>query len=399
MADALLNLGHIYLAQKKHPEALQMYQNYMKRVEDVATPTTSKSRVENLVDVLLYIAFAYFDWARHTELFNDMNAAPADGRYKMAMDHLVTALDKTVSKKEVVLRYNLCMTKLQAANCVLQKLTRNIPRTVEEVEEALQGLEASLSVVEVMLKEKEEGTRKISIKTSTLEDFLKHCRANIVSARSHLDDEKKRAKEEEAEREIRRLAAEAAVREASLKEAMRQAEEQKKQAERDLKAEAKMQKVAELRQGWEQEQAAQKQEKEKKLGKRTIWTTLLLMMNLMTTVMAFLAIQMMTDRKTTTIRRQIWRRIHLGRRRRRARRSYLVTVTMRTQIAAIVLYAVSLVRPSCLAIARMKQVIMKKRLALKGILQLLVVLVKSQLIGQPWIYLVKAEMTAKVVKS
>jgi RNA polymerase-associated protein CTR9 len=32
IADAHLNLGHIYLAQKKHPEALAMYQSYMKRV-------------------------------------------------------------------------------------------------------------------------------------------------------------------------------------------------------------------------------------------------------------------------------------------------------------------------------------------------------------------------------
>ena len=79
IADALLNLGHIYLAQKKHPEALQMYQNYMKRTEDGTVPITSKSRVDDLADVELYIAFAYFDWARHTELFN--NAKEVIARY------------------------------------------------------------------------------------------------------------------------------------------------------------------------------------------------------------------------------------------------------------------------------------------------------------------------------
>jgi RNA polymerase-associated protein CTR9 len=263
IADALLNLGHIFLAQKKHPEALQLYKSYMKRAEDGTTPITSKSRTDDIVDVLLYIAFAYFDWARHTELFNDANAAPADGRYKLAMEHLELAISKN-SKKDVILKYNLCMTKLQAANCVLQKLTRNIPRTVEEVEEALQGLEESLKIVEGIYKDKEEGDKKINIRTSVLEDFLKHCRANIASAQSHLEDERKRAEEERAEQEIRRLAAEAAQKEAALREAIRKQEEAKMQEERDRKAEAKMRKVEELRSGWQQEQEQEKQKKSKK---------------------------------------------------------------------------------------------------------------------------------------
>ena len=268
IADALLNLGHIYLAQKKHPEALQMYQNYMKRASDVSTPTTSKSRADDLVDVLLYIAFAYFDWARHTELFNDANAAPADGRYKKALEHLEMAL-KQGTKKEIILRYNLCMTKLQAANCVLQKLTRNIPRTVEEVADALKGLEESLVVVEEILKEKEKGG-KVLIKKSTLEDFLKHCRANIASAQSHLEDEKKRAEEEAAEREIRRLAAEAATNEEKIKNILKREEEQKLQEERDRKAEEKMKQVEALREGWAQEQAAQQAQKERKGQKNAV---------------------------------------------------------------------------------------------------------------------------------
>jgi RNA polymerase-associated protein CTR9 len=267
IADALLNLGHIYLAQKKHPEALQLYKSYMKRAEDGTTPITSKTRTDDVVDVLLYIAFAYFDWARHTELFNDVNAAPADGRYKQALEHLEVAISKH-SKKEVILKYNLCMTKLQAANCVLQKLTRNIPRTVEEVEQALTGLEESLVVVEEILKDKEEGDKKINIRTSILEDFLKHCRANITSAQSHLEDEKKRAEEEKDEQEIRRLAAEAAQTEAAIQEAMQREEETKKQEERDQKADAKMRKVEELRSGWQQEQESAQTAKSKKSKKQ-----------------------------------------------------------------------------------------------------------------------------------
>jgi RNA polymerase-associated protein CTR9 len=251
------------LAQKKHPEALQLYKSYMKRSEDGATPVTSKSRVDDDVEVLLYIAFAYFDWARHTELFNDINAAPADERYKQAMEHLQQAINMQ-PRNITVLQYNLCMTKLQAANCVLQKLTRNIPRTVEEVDEALTGLIESQKVVEDILKEKEEGGKKINIRSSTLEDFLRHCRSNISSAQSHLEDEKKRAEEEKDDQEIRRRATEIALQEAQLREAIRKSEEAAKQEERDQKAEMMMRKVEDLRSGWQQEQAAAEAAKAKR---------------------------------------------------------------------------------------------------------------------------------------
>lgn len=246
--DALLNLGHIFLAQKKHAEALQMYKRYRERAEDTTTPVTSKSRVDDVVDVLLYIAFAYFDWARHTELFNDANAAPADGRYKEAMDHLELAISKH-TKKEVVLTYNLCMVRLHAANCVLQKLTRNIPRTVAEVKDALTGLEESLVTVEKILEEKQDPEKKIPIPTSTMQDFVKHCRANIASATSHLKDEEKRAAEMEVERQVRALEAEEALKKEELRKLELKEEEAKKQEERDRKAEAKMKQVEALRAG------------------------------------------------------------------------------------------------------------------------------------------------------
>jgi RNA polymerase-associated protein CTR9 len=262
IADALLNLGHIYLAQKKNSEALQLYQQYLTRIEDTNTPVTSKSRLDDIVDVLLYIAFAYFDWARHKELLNDAGAAAADGIYKKAMEHLEKGISRH-PKKEVVLKYNLAMTKLQAANCVLQKLTRNIARTVEEVQEALDGLQESLVVVEQILEDKNEN-KKVPIPTSTLQNFLTHCRANITSAKSHLEDEKQRAAEAEAEQEIRRLAVEAEMKEAELEEAIRKEQEAKEQEERDRKAEATMQKVATLRDNWQKEQQAELVEKEKK---------------------------------------------------------------------------------------------------------------------------------------
>ena len=233
IADAHLNLGHIYLAQKRHPEALQMYQSYLRRTEDGTAPITSKSRTDDKVDVLLYIAFAYFDWARQTELFNNAKAAPADERYKKAMEHLELALSENTSKN-IVLTYNLCMTKLQAANCVLQKLTRNIRRTASEVEDALNGLQQSLETVEEILKKKTEG-EKVAIPKSTLNDFLTHTRSNIESAKSHLEDERKREEEANELRELQRLAAESQRKQQQLQEQLKKEEEVKKQEERDRK--------------------------------------------------------------------------------------------------------------------------------------------------------------------
>lgn len=233
IADAHLNLAHIYLAQKKHPEALQMYQSYLKRTEDGTAPITSKSRLDDKVDVLHYIAFAYFDWARQTELYNNANAAPADERYKKAMENLELALtDNTSDSKKYVLTYNLCMTKLQAANCVLQKLTRNIRRTAQEVEDALNGLQHSLTTVEAILKNKTDGA-KVLVSTSTLNDFIAHCNANIESAKSHLEDERKREEEANEIRELQRMAAESKREEQKLQEELKKQEEAKKQEERD----------------------------------------------------------------------------------------------------------------------------------------------------------------------
>jgi RNA polymerase-associated protein CTR9 len=262
IADAILNLGHIYLAQKKHPEALQMYNSYMKRTQDGTAPITTKNRQDDEAEVLLYIAFAYFDWARQAEALNNAQSAPADERYAMCTRHLELALQKS-KRKEVLLFYNLCMTKLQAANCVLQKLTRNIRRTAQEVEDALKGLEKSLPKVEEILKWKNEG-KKIPIHSSTLHDFITHCKANIDSAKSHLEEERKREQQAEQMRELQRSAAEAQKQEEELRKVMEQEEAAKLQEERDRKAAAKMKAVEQLRAGWEQEAENKKLEKERK---------------------------------------------------------------------------------------------------------------------------------------
>jgi tetratricopeptide (TPR) repeat protein len=252
--DTLLNLGHIYLAQKKHPEALQMYQSYMGRTQNTGAPITSKSQDDDDAQVLLYIAFAYFDWARQTELFNDARAAPADGRYKMCISYIEKAMKKS-RKENVTLRYNWCMAKLQAANCVLQKLTRNIRRTAKEVQDALIGLEESLPVVQTIIQWKNEG-KKIDIRTNMLNDFVSHCQANIESARSHLSEELKKEAESKELRELQRLEAETQQKEREMEALMQKEREAKELEDREKKAKQKMDKVSALNDTWKQQAAA-----------------------------------------------------------------------------------------------------------------------------------------------
>ena len=255
ISDTLLNLGHIYLAQKKHPEALQMYQNYMSRTRSSAgAQSTSKSQDDDEAEVLLYISFAYFDWARQTELFNNAKAAPADERYQKSIEYIEKAMKKG-KKENVVLRYNWCLIKLQAANCVLQKVNRNIRRTAQEVKNALDGLEESLPILQTMLHWKEEG-RKVAISKGMLSGVVNQCKHNIDSAKSHLKEELKNEHDAETLREYQRLEAEATEKQKALKLSLQKEKEAQDLEESEQRAQRKMQRVTNLVDGWKQSEAA-----------------------------------------------------------------------------------------------------------------------------------------------
>jgi RNA polymerase-associated protein CTR9 len=225
--DTLLNLGHIYLAQKKHPEALQMYNNYKSRAFSKGIASNKEHAA-----VLLYIAFAYFDWARQTEMFNNAKAAPADERYAKCIEHIELALK--LQKDNHILKYNWCMAKLQAANCILQKLTRNIPRTAQEVADALQGLEDSLPVVQQLMNWKNAG-KKVIISTATLAGFISQCQDNIEMTKKHLNEEVKREAELEERREIQRLEAKQLQLEREKELLARREAEEKARQEQEMK--------------------------------------------------------------------------------------------------------------------------------------------------------------------
>ncbi len=264
--DALLNLGHINLALSKHPEALKMYETFMERTRNSDAPITSKSQIEDEVEVLQYIAFAYFDWARQTEAANNVKAEPADFRYRKCIEYIEKALKKT-KKENLALRYNWCMAKLAAANCVLQKLTRGIRRTAQEVKDALDGLQESLPKVQTMLQWKQEG-KKVPVSSSLMNGFVTQCKANIESAKSHLSEEIKKEAEAAELRELQQLEATAKQKERELAELEEKERKAKEQEQIEEKARMKMEKVSSLLQGWEYEAQAAKQEAETRKNKK-----------------------------------------------------------------------------------------------------------------------------------
>jgi RNA polymerase-associated protein CTR9 len=263
--DALLNLGHIYLALSKHNEALQMYQSYMERTNIAGAQITTKNKDDDDATVLVYIAFAYYDWAKQAEVFNSPKSAPADDRYKMCIGYIEKAIKKS-KKENIIFRYNLCMAKLSAANCVLQKASRGIARTAKEVKEALGGLHESLPKVQLMIQWKKE-KKKVVISTTAMQNFVHNCRNNIEIAQNTLNDELNKEAEAKERREMQRLEAQTQLKEEELKELERKEQEVREQEERDTKARLKMEKVNDLVQGWELETKMQGEEGKKKKTK------------------------------------------------------------------------------------------------------------------------------------
>jgi RNA polymerase-associated protein CTR9 len=126
------------------------------------------------------------------------------------------------------------MAKLQAANCILQKLTRNIPRTAQEVADALQGLEDSLPVVQQLMNWKNSG-KKVIISTATLAGFISQCQDNIEMTKKHLNEEVKREAELEERREIQRLEAKQLQLEREKELLARREAEEKARHEQEMK--------------------------------------------------------------------------------------------------------------------------------------------------------------------
>ena len=200
----------------------------MSRTSKLGSGKSENNRED--AEVLLYISFTYFDWGKQTELQNNSKAADSDERYQQCIKHIELAMKS--NRDNLVLRYNLCMAKLQAAHCVLQKQYRNIPRTAQEVRGALHGLEESLPVVRQLLKWKGEG-KKIVVPTAMLEDFIKNCSENIDSAKDHLKEEEKKENEAREMRELQRVEALMLQKERELTMVVQKEKEDQERRERE----------------------------------------------------------------------------------------------------------------------------------------------------------------------
>jgi len=252
--DALLNLGHVFLVQKRHADALQMYQAYMDRLQKVDDS-----------DLYLYISFTYFDWAKLAEAYNSTMSAPADERYLKSIEFMAKAM--SASKKEnLILRYNWCILKLHYGHCVLQKLSRNISRTSTEVRNALQGLEESLSVVQQILKWSKE-KRKIPITSNLLNTFVGNCEKTISAAKNHLDEELKKEEESKELAERHRLDAGRKAMERKAELQKKREIESRRQAEKERKAHDKLKKVGTLVGQWQMEAKASEAKKQRQKTK------------------------------------------------------------------------------------------------------------------------------------
>merc|ERR1712232_1076361 len=135
--------------------------------------------------------------------------------------------------------------------------------TAKEVQDALNGIEESLPVVQKLLAWKTEG-KKVMIPYSTLNDFISHCKANIESAKSHLSEELKKENEARELKQLQRLEEER--REREREEGLRQKKQREKREMemREMKAKLKMDRVRSLAENWEHTAQREADEKERK---------------------------------------------------------------------------------------------------------------------------------------
>merc|ERR1740136_446113 len=122
----------------------------------------------------------------------------------------------------------------------------------QEVQDALDGLQASLPRVQTMLQWKNE-KKKVPINTQTLKNFVANCRENIVSTESHLSQELKKEAKAKDQRELQRMDNETKEKARQIEEVQRRDMAQRSQRETDRKARQKQEKVDALRAGWQRE--------------------------------------------------------------------------------------------------------------------------------------------------
>ena len=235
VGPVFLNLGHVYLGQSRHAEAIKSYEHYQKHF------ATKKEETK----LLMYLAYSYFDWAKQAEESSGAEAHSLDERYRTAIKFLTQAQEQDPSNTQIV--YNIAVTRNEFALAVLSKSSKNQRRTLTDVEGAGANFNESLAMFS-KLSQIDTATNKVTFDVSKAKEFADHIQNNsLADWENHRAHEAGLEDEENTKRASQRAEAEEAIQREKLTK-MDEAQKQQAQAERRKKiAEENEAKAAGLR--------------------------------------------------------------------------------------------------------------------------------------------------------
>ncbi|CAM9649113.1 unnamed protein product, partial [Phaeothamnion confervicola] len=193
MADTWVNLAHVFLALRKHNEAIRLYQHCLRRNHGSGRDAS----------LHLCLASVYFE----TQRWGECRSALLKGLRLFPND--------------LQLWYNLALTRESFAVTVLQREQKGERRTLEDVENAISDLCGAEELFRWLAEDQErDARRRLPYSTERARKHGGFCHQNIARAKEHLDHEKVKAQQERDMRE-RRL------------QVLRQQEEDRRQQEEE----------------------------------------------------------------------------------------------------------------------------------------------------------------------
>ncbi|OQS02508.1 RNA polymerase-associated protein CTR9 [Thraustotheca clavata] len=213
MPDAWINLAHIYMAEERHDEAIQLYQ-----------VSLVKHYQGHDIQIILYLAKAYYEAKRHLEciatLTRGLHIQPSDLRlwYNLGLaqeEFAVFALGDSDSSS----------TKLQS-----HRTLADVQRAISDLQRAqriFQMLTEESTVVAIVNGVKKEKTLPFDLEK--VREHAKFCAETLDKASYHLEFERQREEKRKAETEHRRrLHLKAEEERIAMESAARAAEEAKR---------------------------------------------------------------------------------------------------------------------------------------------------------------------------
>ncbi|KDO20309.1 hypothetical protein SPRG_14444 [Saprolegnia parasitica CBS 223.65] len=179
MPDAWINLAHIYMAEERYDEAIQLYQVCL-----------TKHYNGQDIQVLLYLAKAYYEAKRHLEciaaLTKGLHLMPGDAR----------------------LWYNLGLAQEEFAVFALgdgdasnTKAALQSHRTLADVQRAISDLQRAMRIFQMLATDTKKAP---AYDLEKVKDHARFCAETLDKASYHLEFERQREEKRKAEAEQRR---------------------------------------------------------------------------------------------------------------------------------------------------------------------------------------------------